>query len=261
MSHSHSHAPGEHHSHSHGPPQTPLSPLSPIPLPDPAIQALIDQEYTPVPLKLGAETHIAVCDAHSLEKCTDCDIDFLVVNRMSRILFNNPNLRCPPPANVVTQKLTQMVAVTKDEGNTLFKKGQHALAIQRYTAAATFAAQRPPWEANQLMREELSTIISNRSAAYFEQRDYISALADAETVIQLRRNWGKGHFRKGKALHALGYLFDACEAIRLGLSFDPGNQELSNFLAELSKAEKEGARKTSAKDEQAESAQQTPVAA
>lgn len=108
----------------------------------------------------------------------------------------------------------------------LFKKGQHQLSIQRYTTAAVYAVQRPPWEANQLMREELSTVISNRSAAFYESHDYISALADAEVVLQLRRNWGKGHFRKAKALQALGQTADACEAIRLGLSFEPGNQVL-----------------------------------
>ena len=54
--------------------------------PDPALQALIDQDYKPVPLKLGQEPHIAVCEAHSLEKCADCDLDFATVNRMSRIL-------------------------------------------------------------------------------------------------------------------------------------------------------------------------------
>lgn len=87
-----------------------------------------------------------------------------------------------------------------------------------------YAVQRPPWEANQLMREELSTVISNRSAAFFESRDYISALADAEIVLQLRKSWSKGHFRKAKALHALGQTADACEAVRLGLSFEPNNQ-------------------------------------
>jgi len=89
--------------------------------------------------------------------------------------------------------------------------------------AATIAVQRPPWETNQLMREELSTIISNRSAAYCEAQDYISALADAETVIAVRRNWSKGHFRKAKALVGLGELGEAKEALQLGLAFAPNN--------------------------------------
>lgn len=73
------------------------------------------------------------------------------------------------------------------------------------------------------MREELSTAISNRSAAYFDMRDYLSALADAETVIAIRRNWSKGHFRKAKALLGLGRLRDASEAVRLGLDYEPTN--------------------------------------
>jgi len=71
------------------------------------------------------------------------------------------------------------------------------------------------------MREELSTVISNRSAAYTDQHDYISALADAETVIAIRRNWGKGYFRKSKALLGLGRLHEAADSLRRGLDYDP----------------------------------------
>ena len=73
------------------------------------------------------------------------------------------------------------------------------------------------------MREELSTVISNRSAAYFDMHDFVSALADAETVIAIRRNWGKGHFRKAKALLGLNRLKEAADAVRLGLDFDPAS--------------------------------------
>ncbi len=101
--------------------------------------------------------------------------------------------------------------------------GRHAQAISRYNMAAAFAVQRPPWETNTLMREELSTVISNRSAALFESNDYIGALVDAETVVQLRRNWSKGHFRRAKAMVGLGALDEAADAVRLGLSFEPSN--------------------------------------
>jgi translocation protein SEC72 len=73
------------------------------------------------------------------------------------------------------------------------------------------------------MREELTTVVSNRSAAYFDIGAYISALADAETVISLRRNWPKGHFRKAKALLGMHKAHEAAESIRLGLSFEPNN--------------------------------------
>lgn len=90
--------------------------------------------------------------------------------------------------------------------------------------AANIAVQRPSWEAQQLVREELSTVLSNRSAAFLEARDYIGALVDAETVIQLRRPWSKGHFRKARALLKLDRFQEAREAIQLGLSFEPDNK-------------------------------------
>ena len=61
--------------------------------------------------------------------------------------------------------------------------GKHREALGRYTMAVSFAIQRPPWESNTFMRKELSTVIYNRSAAFFEAGDFIGALVDAETVI------------------------------------------------------------------------------
>ncbi|KAG5639959.1 hypothetical protein DXG03_002136, partial [Asterophora parasitica] len=222
MSHSHSHAPGEEHSHSHSHAQE--APQSPqLPTPDPVLQALIDQDFKPVDFSFSDDKNNAYCGKHGRETCNSCNVDFVGLNRLSSLLAANPSLLCPPPANVVSQKLSQVVTSTKDEGNSLFKSSLHTAAINRYTAAASIAVSRPPWEANQLMREELSTVISNRSAAFFEAQDYVSALADAEAVIQIRRNWSKGHFRKSKALLGMNKLRDAAEAVRLGLSFEPTN--------------------------------------
>lgn len=90
--------------------------------------------------------------------------------------------------------------------------------------AANLASQRPPWEASQIPREEFSTILSNRSAAFYEMGDYISALVDAETVIQIRKPWSKGYFRKAKALMKLQSYQEAKETLEIGLSFEPDNQ-------------------------------------
>lgn len=92
-----------------------------------------------------------------------------------------------------------------------------------YTMAASVASQRLPWEPAKIMQEELSTVLSNRSAAYAANADYVASLVDADVVIQLKRPWSKGHFRKAKALLGLGYLQEAKEAIQLGLSFEPTN--------------------------------------
>lgn len=116
--------------------------------------------------------------------------------------------------------------------------------------AASIAVQRPAWETSGVLRDELSTVVSNRSAALLELGDFLGSLVDAETVISIRRQWPKGHFRKAKALVQLGQIEEAKEAISLGLQFEPNNtvrhvhilsdiyltfppQELSGYMLEL----------------------------
>lgn len=113
---SHTHAPGETHSHSHGPPQQQQQQQIVVNT-DPALQALIDQDFTEVPIVFGEETYIALCGPHSLEKCTSCNVDFINMNRLSKLLATNPNLLCPPPPQMVSKSLSVAVTNTKDEGN------------------------------------------------------------------------------------------------------------------------------------------------
>jgi len=117
----------------------------------------------------------------------------------------------------------------------LYKQNKYAQAIQVYNISAGIAASRPPWEASQIVRDELTVILGNRSAAYALLGDFASALVDADAVVQLKRPWSKGHYRKGKALVGLGQLEDAKEAIALGLQFEPDNQDLKTFYAEIEK--------------------------
>ncbi|KIK62070.1 hypothetical protein GYMLUDRAFT_165447 [Collybiopsis luxurians FD-317 M1] len=194
-----------------------------IPPPDPALQAVIEADFRPVSLTVAPDNVTLLCEPHKLEKCSSCDLDYVNLNRLAKILAANPNLKAPPPGNVVSKNLSQAVNNTKEEGNNFYKMHKHKEAIGRYTMAASIAVQRPPWESNQFMREELSTVVSNRSASFCEAQDYISALADAETVIAIRRNWSKGHFRKAKALVGLGALGEAVEALQVGLAFEPNN--------------------------------------
>ena len=90
--------------------------------------------------------------------------------------------------------------------------------------AANIASQRAPWELNIVLRDELATVMSNRAAAFLEAGDCISSLVDAEVVIQLRRNWSKGYFRKAKALLKMNKAQEARDAIQSGLAFDPDNK-------------------------------------
>ncbi|KAI0255749.1 hypothetical protein BJV78DRAFT_1118688 [Lactifluus subvellereus] len=194
------------------------------------MQAVIEADFRPVDLTLDSANVTVICIPHSREKCDECDTDYTQLNRLSKVLSANPNFLCPPPPNVVNQKLSQIVNQTKEEGNAFFRTHQWEKAIGRYNQAIGFATQRAPWEAQQLLREELSTVLSNRSAAYLESGDLVSALTDAEAVIQLKKPWSKGHFRKAKALIALGRMTQAKEAVQYGLQFDPTNTVGNAFL-------------------------------
>jgi len=197
------------------------------------MQAVIEAEFRPIDLTLDSSNVTALCSSHSREKCDECEVDYVQLNRLSKIFNANPKLPFPPPPNIVNQKLSQIVNQTKEEGNALFRTHQWEKAIGRYTQAMGFAMQRAPWEAQQLLREELSTVLSNRSAAHFENGDLLSAITDADAVIQLKRPWSKGHFRKAKALIALGLLPQAKDAVQYGLQFDPTNVEMMGVLHDI----------------------------
>jgi translocation protein SEC72 len=111
----------------------------------------------------------------------------------------------------------------KEEGNAAFKANDFNKAIDLYTVAANAASTRPLFEPSIWIREELSVILCNRAAAYSSAKMWVEALCDAEVVIQFKRNWSKGHFRKAKALQGLGRIDEAKDAALLGLEFEPDN--------------------------------------
>ncbi|KAG8834551.1 hypothetical protein FRC17_008385 [Serendipita sp. 399] len=252
MSHGHTHGPGTPANHTHGPP----SPLTPQqaqqlmmqqqaaqaqmgqqrPAPDPVLQAAIEADFKPVALALGdAEkpSSIALCREHKKETCTDCGLDFTAMNAMAKMFAMAPPDAILPPPNVVQQARAQAVSKTKDEGNALYKKNQHVAAINMYTTAMQISSSRPPWEASNIAREELTLVVCNRSAAFYAAGDYLSSLIDSEVVISLKRPWSKGHYRKGRALLALGDPEAAMEAVTLGLQYEPQNQDLEAFQKEV----------------------------
>ena len=88
-----------------------------LPRADPVMQAIIEADFRPVDLTLDSTNVAALCAVHSREKCDECDVDHTQLNRLSKVLAANPTLLCPPPPNVVNQKLSQIINQTKEEGN------------------------------------------------------------------------------------------------------------------------------------------------
>ena len=70
----------------------------------------------------------------------------------------------------------------------------------------------------------LSTLYSNRAAAYAQLGAQDSALADAEEATRLRPRWPKAYYRSAVALEALGHTTDALDMISKSLALSPDDQ-------------------------------------
>ena len=120
MSQMHSHGPGQP-MHTHGPPQgAPQGQQQQqvaVRPPDPLMQAIIEESHIPVETAIGSDNASVLCEPHKLEKCTDCDLDFSAMNKITKQLLMYPTYRCPPPPGMVTQMLSQGVNTKKEEGN------------------------------------------------------------------------------------------------------------------------------------------------
>jgi len=79
----------------------------------------------------------------------------------------------------------------RTEGNKLFQRGQTEKSIELYSEAYA-----------EVMDDHLLT--SNRSHAWYKLGKFETALDDANKTIRIQPYWGKGYFRKGMALRALG---------------------------------------------------------
>ncbi|KAI8990191.1 hypothetical protein BDB01DRAFT_848273 [Pilobolus umbonatus] len=172
-----------------------------------------------------------LCKEHELEVCQKCGVDWSPHNILAASLKSN---EIPPP-NAPNPTRNAQVNRLKDEGNKHFKQNNFSEAIRFYSMAVDLSWSRHLWEplAFQYVREELSPVLSNRSAAHLSLKNYVEAYVDAEIVTRLKREWSKGWFRKGKALIGLGRVDEAREAFHTGLRFDHESEELKKAVEEI----------------------------
>ncbi|KAK9765388.1 hypothetical protein K7432_006326 [Basidiobolus ranarum] len=175
--------------------------------------------------KVTMKEGMTYCKAHNLDVCEDCGYDFHDLNHICKIMQLNRG-EIPPPNPQQGEAITQL----KTQGNECYKNKRYEDAIKCYTQAIEFSNLRPPWDASQLLLEESTVLLCNRAACYLEIKKYLEAYYDTEAVTQLRRNWAKGHFRKGKALVGLERYSEAVEAFEFALMFEPDNKDLRSTL-------------------------------
>ncbi len=91
--------------------------MGPPPL-DPLIQAALDEQYNPVPLTVSPGANdVAICSSHSLEFCSDCDLDFRQLNAMTKLIAASNEIAIPPPPNVLHPGRSQAITKMKEDGN------------------------------------------------------------------------------------------------------------------------------------------------
>ena len=141
------------------------------------------------------------------------------------------------------------------EGNDAFRRGDHALAANLYTASLDEAP--PP-------STMAAAVLGNRSATYLAMDRAVDALEDAERSVALSPAKSpyaaKSRFRLGNALVAVGRAEDARAAYRDALEHAPGDATILNRLRETSEAMRAATRETSASTSPSPSPPGTPRA-
>jgi tetratricopeptide (TPR) repeat protein len=113
--------------------------------------------------------------------------------------------------------LNAQVAEEKTKGNEHFNAKRWQEAITCYSRGID-------------LNPKVVILFSNRSAAYTQLGQYQLALDDAEKCIILKRDWVKGHFRRGKALMGLQRYTEAIVSLKEALNCEVGSKEIQEAL-------------------------------
>jgi len=117
----------------------------------------------------------------------------------------------------------QAAEAAKDLGNDAIKSRNFEEALKHYTEAVNLDPSNP-------------TYLSNRATAYLGLNQAQQALQDAESIIKLNPNFGRGHQRRGQAMLALGNSVKAYESFRKAVDLEPQNAQFKAGLAQAEQA-------------------------
>ena len=193
--------------------------------------------FLSLPLRIDEKATV-VCSHHSLLVCSQCNLDFTALNQTYKVFGHLPtDLKCPPPPTKQPHiaRATQ-IAKLRDSGNQSLKLNKFDDAIRYYGLAIEMSLARPPWELAAICRDEVVVCLVNRSMVRLQMGDFPEAFADAETIVQLKKNWVKGYVRKAQALQGMGRLEEAKMAIDLGLMYDQNDNECNLASKDIKQA-------------------------
>lgn len=130
-------------------------------------------------------------------------------------------------------KRAREITRQKDLGDTKFKAGQHAEAVEAYTAALNVDAA---------LDSLNSKIYCNRAACYSALKQWEDALTDCNQAILMDEKYTRAYIRRAKCHAALSNHQDAVYDWNKAKELDPDNSEILSGLRaaqkELKKAER-----------------------
>ncbi|XP_057327614.1 LON peptidase N-terminal domain and RING finger protein 3 [Microplitis mediator] len=129
--------------------------------------------------------------------------------------------------NVLVQRLVEKwwpreaeASRARHEGDLLLKDGHPAQALERYDLAVRLAPNSPLHFSN---RANVLLILNRPQAS----------LNDADHAVRLRPDWGKGHYRRGVALSALGRHEEAFVAFCTSVAIDKNAQNIRHEITRV----------------------------
>jgi len=190
--------------------------------------------FTLLPLELDPATN-AVSAPSTLSNALSTELAALNTLHRSLVHVETPT-GTPPPPVPVNPKRSAQISKLRESGNTEFRKGNATQAVKLYSLAIDMALGRPHWEPSGLVREEVSSLLSNRAQANMAQQNWAEGAVDAEASVEMRRvGNAKGWWRRGKCLLEMGRLDEAEQWVKQGLEFEATEHDLLSLRDEIEK--------------------------
>ncbi|KAL2754191.1 hypothetical protein ACRALDRAFT_2109342 [Sodiomyces alcalophilus JCM 7366] len=184
-----------------------------------------------LPLQIDPESN--AISATTPSRALEAELDSLNNLHRTLLALETP-LGIPPPPVPVNPKRSANVAKLRDSGNGEFRKGRFDEAIKFYTLGIQMALQRPLWEPNQLVREEVASLYSNRAQSHMALTQWAEGAVDAEASVEARRvGNAKAWWRRGRCLVEMGRLEEARDWVRRALGMEGEEGELVALLRDI----------------------------
>ncbi|MCJ1351274.1 MAG: hypothetical protein MMC33_001258 [Icmadophila ericetorum] len=196
----------------------------------------MDETFTLLPLYLDPVTKQLSNLTDPTNTALTTELQALNALHRSLLSIETPN-QIPPPPVPLNPKRSAQIQKMREQANALFRKNisqTTAEAVKLYTYALEMALTRPPWEPSQIVRDEVSVLLSNRAQAHMSLQAWPEGAADAETSVEMKRVGNqKAWYRRGKCLFEMGKWVEAKEWLHKALEVESEDADLKGLMVEV----------------------------